>query len=161
MDWLLITFILVLLGGVAIVLEKCREWLTAGVGEDIPTTVDREREKLNGHWLAPRSSPEGEAAGAKAAHVKLFLIGRHFSVKWADNRFDQGTYQVDPAQKPSTIEFVVATGAHEGKTWPGIYRWRSDGLHLCCGRPGQERPTQFASDPERGWHMYFFVREGD
>jgi uncharacterized protein (TIGR03067 family) len=158
MNWCLGTLVLVLLAFAAVALGKCRDWLAGGVGEDVLSAADREREKLNRHWVARLQGTE-DSPGAMTPCVKLFLVGRRFTLKWPDGSFDQGTFTILLDRKPPAIDWTMASGAHAGKALCAIYRWAGGGFELCCGNVGQERPTEFVADVECGWRLYAFVRE--
>jgi uncharacterized protein (TIGR03067 family) len=154
MDGFVVTFVLILICAAVPLLSKLREWLSSDLNDDVGSAADREREKLNGHWVARSNHPDEPV-------VKLFFVGRRFTVKWADQSFDQGTYRVDPQKEPRTVDLEVANGAHAGKTFQGIYRWQRGELQWCCAGPECERPAQFTANPECNITLCEFIRDRD
>jgi uncharacterized protein (TIGR03067 family) len=69
-----------------------------------------------------------------------------------------GTFKLDPAQKPKTIDTTVKT---EGKDTveQGIYQLEGDTLTLCMARAGAERPKEFKTTDGDGVRKLVFKRE--
>ncbi len=57
---------------------------------------------------------------------------------------------VDPSRKPRTIDYQMTEGFTKGKRQLGIYEVDGDTFKACFGKPGAERPTDFASKPGDG-----------
>jgi uncharacterized protein (TIGR03067 family) len=70
---------------------------------------------------------------------KFTLINKQMNVS--------GTFTVDPARTPRTIDVVLTTADGPDITVLGIYKVRGDARQSCFALPGKERPTQFTTEP--------------
>jgi uncharacterized protein (TIGR03067 family) len=98
---------------------------------------------LDGTWL-PVS---GELAGEKYPEAtlkmtKLVIKDGKWTVTIGDIN-DAGTFTLDTAKKPNTMDIVGTDGPNKGKTIPAVYELKDDTLKICYGLDGKERPKEF------------------
>lgn len=66
-----------------------------------------------------------------------------FIVRRADGEIViEGTFSLDPATEPKSIDWQDTFGADAGKTFPAIYELDGDMVMFCAGDEG-DRPTEF------------------
>jgi RNA polymerase sigma factor (sigma-70 family) len=112
-----------------------------------PDEARRDREKLQGTWQAVSGEGNGQplADGYVKSYKATFTGDR---VKLTADDSGEGTYTLDPTQKPKAIDFRVSDGPG-GRTAEaiGIYEVEGDTLKLCMveARDGNQRPTEFAA----------------
>jgi RNA polymerase sigma factor (sigma-70 family) len=111
-----------------------------------PAKAADDKEKLQGTWAWVEAERGGKKAGdEEIKDFKMTFRGDKVNVDpGGDNR--EGTFQLDPKQKPKTIDLTLQDGAEKGKTIRGIYSLEGDTLKLCFNDEGdQDRPTDFTS----------------
>ena len=99
---------------------------------------------IQGTWLPVK----GELGGRPMADevlkiITLKLDGGNYEVT-AEN-VDKGTYTLDAAAKPKTIDITGTEGPNVGKKIPAIYELDGETLRICYGLGGGPRPTEFKS----------------
>jgi len=99
---------------------------------------------IQGTWLPVK----GELGGRPMADevlkiITLKLDGGNYEVT-AEN-VDKGTYTLDAAAKPKTIDITGTEGPNVGKKIPAIYELDGETLRICYGFGGGPRPTEFKS----------------
>jgi uncharacterized protein (TIGR03067 family) len=102
----------------------------------------RDLKALQGSWQMKKGVHGGtEATAAQAARIKLVISGKTFDFLLADgSSVDKAAFDLDAGQRPARIDLKKGD-----KTAKGIYLLDGDTLKLCVGRPGTERPREFAS----------------
>src|SRR5262245_44770912 len=99
---------------------------------------------IQGTWLPSKGELRGVAMKDDSLKlIKLKLDGSNYEVT-AEN-VDKGTYTIDSAAKPKTIDITGVEGPNAGKKIPGIYELNGDTLTICYGLSGSPRPTEFKS----------------
>jgi uncharacterized protein (TIGR03067 family) len=103
--------------------------------------------KIEGTWiLTAVVSGKGKAPEdllAKIMPTAVFKDGKYsFSVM---GKIDEaGTYKIDAAKKPASIDLVIDEGKHKGKTQLCIYKIEGEMLTLAVNMPGSTtRPKNF------------------
>jgi uncharacterized protein (TIGR03067 family) len=103
-----------------------------------------EQEALSGAWTVTYTARNGnELPAERMQNLQLVLEQDQFTWKQGDRVIAQGTFQIDPGSSPRTINLTAKKGETSGETVFGIYELNDEGLRICAGRPGQERPTSF------------------
>jgi uncharacterized protein (TIGR03067 family) len=99
---------------------------------------------IQGTWLPVKAELRGEPMKDEILKsITLKLDSGKYEVT-AEN-VDKGTYTVDPAAKPKTIDVTGVEGPNAGRKIPGIYELDGDTLRICYGLGGSPRPTEFKS----------------
>src|SRR5205814_1311594 len=99
---------------------------------------------IQGTWLPVKAELRG--APMKDDLLKKIILkldGGKYEVM-AEN-LDKGTYTINPAVKPRTIDILGTEGPNVGKKIPAIYELKGDTLRICYGLGGGPRPTEFTS----------------
>jgi uncharacterized protein (TIGR03067 family) len=108
----------------------------------------KDRVALQGTWKVVSVERLGKAEGDPGDFVMAF-IDDTFTVKKGDEVIVRGTFKVDPAKTPKTIDMKIAEAKKEqdnGKEVHGIYELGRDTLKWCAAEPGStERPKEFAT----------------
>jgi uncharacterized protein (TIGR03067 family) len=99
---------------------------------------------IQGTWLPSKGEIRGVTMNDDVLKlIKMKLDGRNYEV--TAESLDKGTYTIDPAAKPKTIDITGVEGPNAGKKIPGIYELNGDTLTICYGLGGSPRPTEFKS----------------
>lgn len=117
-----------------------------------------DRKSLEGKW----TPVSGELAGAKFPEaqlktITLMLADGKYTVTIAD-KVDVGTYKIDPAAKPKSIDITGTEGPNKGKTITAIYELDKDTLRVCYNLSGKDRPTEFTSSKEKPFFLVVYQR---
>jgi uncharacterized protein (TIGR03067 family) len=123
--------------------------------------VEADSKKLQGTWRMVAGENEGKSVAPE--EVKDYRIifeknGFTMTKEGEESKF-KGTFQLDPFQKPRTINLRVTespNSGERGKVSLGIYQLKKDRLELCLGEPGLEpRPHEFTT--KEGSKTIFFI----
>jgi uncharacterized protein (TIGR03067 family) len=99
---------------------------------------------IQGTWLPAKAELRGVTMNDDfLKSIVLKLEAGKYEVT-AEN-VDKGTYTIDPAAKPKTIDITGTEGPNVGKKIPAIYELDGDALRICYGLRGSPRPTEFKS----------------
>jgi len=138
---------------------------TAPATKDSP--VKKEVAKLAGTWVVStvesngRSATDDELEGLRY----VFTADGAWKLQKATQTLAEGTYKLDPAKKPKTIDYqIVKTIAAQdkGKTSLGIYELAGDRLKVCRTWPeNEERPGDFSAGPGSKRILTEFKRQKD
>jgi uncharacterized protein (TIGR03067 family) len=135
-----------------------------GAGQNPPKKdqLKEEKKKLQGTWTAVAVERDGQAVPedeVRQVGLRLVFEGDKFHARdAADKLLEEGTYQVDPAKKPRTINFIIKLGNAKELTQYGIYEVKGDSLKVCFARPGKVRPTGFVTKGNNGHRITVFKR---
>lgn len=121
---------------------------------------------LLGDWLGVGGWENGKVKNEVKGHVLTFT-DKDFTVKDKDGKLAYGgTYTIDAAKTPATIDFVHTEGNAKGKTWLGI--WKTGGKKtdptelLICDNAAdvtKPRPKDFQTPTGSGHTMVEFTRK--
>ncbi len=108
---------------------------------------EKERDKLQGKWVAVALDQEGKkvpAENLKDARLTLVIKGDRFTFT-SPRRTQTGTFRIDPSKKPRTIDLMVTSesGKEKKSTVLGIYEWVGPKLRIAADRG--KRPSEFKS----------------
>jgi uncharacterized protein (TIGR03067 family) len=127
-----------------------------------PAATAQDVAALAGVWTAVAAERDGGPAADVVGHV-LSFEGDAFAIVGRDGALLYGgTFAVDAAASPPTIDFVNVEGEAAGQTWEGI--WRLDGATLTIADdapdPARARPATFAAPAGSGVVLVTFERAG-
>jgi uncharacterized protein (TIGR03067 family) len=128
-------------------------------GKSKETAMQDEYRRFEGTWRF--TSMEAEGHQVPLDHfkgAKLVLKGDQFTMIDPIATY-RGTYVVDLAAQPKTIDIHFTDGPEKAKTVEGIYRLEGDTYTVCIGMAGKSRPTEFASKPGSGHVLEVLTRE--
>ena len=117
----------------------------------------KDEAKLECTWVVVSSVKDGKDDDDIKGDKVTFKDGK-IHIKNPDKNKDvQGTYKVDDAAKPKTID-ITPEGAD--KVIAGIFKVDGDKLTVCAvHEPGGTRPTEFASKADSGVILVELKRE--
>ncbi len=100
---------------------------------------------LDGTWEMIRAELGGEdSPDLLALRVELELAGGAYTVRFAGQVADRGTYACDAACVPATLVISGVAGPNAGRLIPCIYQLAGDRLRVCYGLDGAA-PAAFAT----------------
>jgi uncharacterized protein (TIGR03067 family) len=108
----------------------------------------KDQEKLQGDWTFVSGERDGQPFPEELAQsLKRTMTKDKFTIRNGEEVVSQGTFKLDPSQKPKTIELKV-----EGSDQPvhGIYELDGDMFKICYAAPGEERPKKFSTQAGSG-----------
>lgn len=123
-------------------------WLIAVAGASDEVTGDLKR--LQGTWQAAGFVIDGKELAAKDREALKLVIKGTRGTFTRDDKQVHGTYALDEAASPKTIDITLADGPDKGKKKLGIYEIKDGVLRLCVGPVGGKRPTKFESAADSG-----------
>ncbi len=107
----------------------------------------KDKEKLQGTWTAVSGEKEGKEDPEAKEHALVFE-GDKFSVKRGDKVVVRGTFKINAAKSPKTMDIEISEGPDDvkDKTAQAIYALDGDELTWCVAEPGSgERPEKLAT----------------
>jgi uncharacterized protein (TIGR03067 family) len=116
---------------------------------------------LTGTWTATDAVRDGAPAVDVVGHRLTFADDSFRIVKPDGALVYGGSYRVDPAAVPPSIDFVNTEGEAAGVSWAGI--WRLDDTLVIADNapdPSRPRPTAFAAPDGSGYVLVTFAPGG-
>jgi len=124
-------------------------------------SVEDEKRMIEGTWTLvavelggqklPGESFKDAAAGATAGRL-ILTDGRY------TYQNDQGTYKINPADRPRTMDLTGTAGPNQGKTFSAIYELTADSLKICYDLGGKMRPSEFTTRAGTKQFLAFYKR---
>jgi uncharacterized protein (TIGR03067 family) len=97
---------------------------------------------IQGTWIV--GSINGQEAPSGAQEMTLTFTGEKYEQALGGQVNERGTFKVDAAKKPMTIDLAIGEGTDAGKTQLGIFEVSGDSMKLHLDSPGAaQRPTDF------------------
>jgi uncharacterized protein (TIGR03067 family) len=131
------------------------------VGADDPKADDARKdvEALQGTWSMVSASIDGEEVPEDQVRAgKLVVEGDRYTATLGE-RTVPATFKVDASKGPRQIDFTYTGGPQGGQTVKGIYKIDGDRFVMCRAlRPGDDRPTEFATGAESGLILVVWKR---
>jgi uncharacterized protein (TIGR03067 family) len=121
-------------------------------------SVDQEDIKaLQGTWQLVHAESAGKPMPKQQIQgVKLVISGTQLKLEFGGEN-STGTFTIDPAKKPKTIDSTINFDGDRGKTL-GIYALDGDRLQLCCSIDGKTRPKALATTPTEAITLWTYKR---
>lgn len=105
------------------------------------TPPQNQLEKLQGKWTLRGVN---RLFGTLEIDKKL-----GYTYKVLPNYVEIGTVSLD-SKNPTWINFSITAGSNKGNVALGTYKFEDAELHLCVGKLGDKRPSDFVDDPKMG-----------
>jgi len=125
--------------------------------DDAQDKVDKD--KLKGTWKAVSSVDDGQDE-PDPGQYELIFDGDAVTVRKAGRDFFKGTFTLNTAVDPKTIDLSITEGKHEGGRMLGIYTWDGGRWKWCTTTPqGGDRPREFTCEPGSGHLLVVLKKE--
>ena len=122
--------------------------------------TEQDLEKMQGDWAAVSMMRDGEKIPDDDAQALFRTVkGREYSVFRYRKVIGKGTFTIDAAKKPKTIDALPADGSTKTKPLLGIYEIERDRYKLCFAPPGKDRPADFVCHEGSGHTLTVWERE--
>jgi uncharacterized protein (TIGR03067 family) len=111
---------------------------------------------IQGTWRI-QSLEQGDTKAPEALikNIKYVFTKDKLAVKFEDGKDEEGTFKLEPTNKPKWITVVRGD-----KTDLGIYVLEGDTLKVCVAeKGGRDRPTEFAVKPNSKQSLLVLKRE--
>ena len=119
--------------------------------------VDPDMKALQGTWQLVDAESGGRPVPKRQIEgVKLVISGTQLKLE-SGGESSTGTFTIDPAKKPKTIDSTINFDGDRGKTL-GIYALDGDTLKLCCSIDGKTRPKALATTPTEAVTLWTYKR---
>lgn len=98
---------------------------------------------LSGTWVPIAADVAGKPLFVAELRVKYFVLesGAYSIIDRTNHVVDSGSYYVNEAAQPATLDIVGRDGPSAGRTLRAIFQLDEDSLTVCYDLDGQERPA--------------------
>jgi uncharacterized protein (TIGR03067 family) len=121
------------------------------LGADSPgETAKQEKEALQGNWTVNHARRGGKK-DASLVDATVIIAGDTFVSKSGETVQARGTWKIDVSKNPWTIDLLYTEGQEKGQRLRGIYTRNKGTWILLFSAPGENRPTSFEQDKEKGF----------
>jgi uncharacterized protein (TIGR03067 family) len=129
------------------------------IAADEPKKID-DGAQLKGEWKVVSLKQGGEAAPAEFVKgIKINFDGKDY-VNTAGDMVEEGSYTLDAAQSPKTIDLDIKKGPDAGKKQLGIYKLEEGKFFLTVSKAGsKDRPKSFETKEGDDNVQFVFDRE--
>lgn len=129
-------------------------------GDPNVATPAAEAQKFAGTWKLVSLERDGIKVEAQMiSDTRLVFDANQYTYKGQDGKRDQGTFQLDMAQKPAVIVTKQADGVQIGKSLSRIYTWvDADTLKFCAPGPDEKMPDGFTAPHGSGRELAVWKR---
>jgi uncharacterized protein (TIGR03067 family) len=139
-------------------------WLTAASAAPVwsaeSEAVKKDLALLQGEWSMISGSADGQPMPEEVRkQMRRVCKGDEATTTMAGQVYLKAKITLDPSKKPKTIDYEMTGGFTQGKKQLGIYEVDGDTFKSCFGKPGAERPADFASKPGDGRTLSVWKRE--
>jgi uncharacterized protein (TIGR03067 family) len=119
----------------------------------------QQSKKLEGSWSVTSAvRNRNELPAERLANVQAIFRDGRFAFTQGDKALTEGTFQIDPAKTPRTIDLTTIDANGNEKTTLAIYDLAEDMLRICGAQPGVERPSEFVANDGSGHTLTTFQR---
>jgi uncharacterized protein (TIGR03067 family) len=125
-------------------------------GGPVPDAAKKELEQFQGSWKAVATHADGrQATDDEVQSTRLIVEGCKFTLTIKQSSIS-GTFTVNPAKTPRTIDVQLTSNEGRQVKFLGIYQIQGDKRKSCFALPGKERPTSFS--PAKGYFGFEWRR---
>ena len=103
--------------------------------------------ELDGEWEMKSVVRGGKEAAADEPKASWTIQGDALTLR-VGARSVKVAIKADPSKTPRAIDVTPEEGPHKGEVMKAIYESNGEELRTCHGKPGKDRPTEFASKEE-------------
>lgn len=132
--------------------------LGAGDGLQSEDIAKKELQRFQGSWKAVsiQRADGGQASRDELQSTRLVVKGTKFTLT-GKNYTISGTFAINPARTPKTIDVLLTSKDGRETKLLGIYQIQGETRKSCFALPNKERPTQFSS--EKGYIGFEWRRD--
>jgi uncharacterized protein (TIGR03067 family) len=131
--------------------------LIGAEGADDNTT--RESKELKGAWsVRSVMRNRNELPAERRKDLQMIFQGGRFAFKQGNNTLTEGTFRLNLAKAPRTIDLTTIDANGINQTTLAIYDLSDDSLKICGAQPGENRPGEFATMDGSGHTMIILRR---
>lgn len=98
---------------------------------------------IQGKWIVVSSESDGKKSEQPVGAV-ITVDGIHMTSRYKDKAY-KDRYEIDPTKKPKWIDITRSGDDDEILKFRGIYFIEGHTLTICHAKPGDKRPTEFAT----------------
>ena len=135
----------------------------ASADENKEELIKKDRQQIEGTWRIVGVDVNGTAA--KDEDLKKMMVVNKSDGTWTllseGKEISKGTSEIDPTQKPKTIDFTQTEGDGKASQYLGIYQLGGKTRKMCFAPPGKPRPSEFVSTAESGNILVRFERKSN
>ena len=135
--------------------------LLSAAEDEKQAAIKKDRMKYEGTWRVVSLEANGKKTPEE--DVKKITVVNKADGTWIlqvdGEKVTQGTSEIDPMQRPKTIDFIETEGDNKGKIVLGIYELEDDTRKLCYAQVGRDRPSEFSAPAGSGHILVVFKRE--
>ena len=126
-------------------------------GED---AVEKDRKLYQGTWKVASFVVDGKEVDQNNANKLIFInkADGAWIVEADGKEISSGKSDIDPTQKPKTIDFMPTSGVFSGNEYLGIYELGKDTRKICFAEKSKGRPTEFEAPAGSGRFLLTFER---
>ena len=121
-------------------------------GDSKEDAIKKERKRFEGTWQVESAEVDGHKLSDDDA--KAFTVINAVDGKWSIEQngkvVAKGTSEIDPTQKPKTVDLTQTDGNGAGQKLLGIYEITKDTRKVCFAPADKARPTEFAAPSGSG-----------
>jgi uncharacterized protein (TIGR03067 family) len=119
----------------------------------------RDLERFQGKWAVVSMTIDGKTKGDEEIKDQFRVFkGAMVTGMSKDKEIVTGSMKIDPTKSPAHIDATFEDGPAKGTTLKGIYEFEGDGLTICYGGIGKDRPTVLTSKPSSGASLVVLKR---
>lgn len=128
-------------------------------GEPAADKGKEETKKLQGTWKVLAIERDEEKSDKSGDDIKLIFTANNLTAK-TPNGDHKGTFKIDAAATPKTIDVMLTDGPDADKSVVGIYELKGNDLKICFAKPGeQDRPKEYVTKNGTGIMVLTLKRE--
>jgi uncharacterized protein (TIGR03067 family) len=131
----------------------------AAASDERQSASQSDLERLQGIWRLESEVIDGQKQPAAPVKTRMTYTGHHWVQAVGAEATIEGSSELRPDRVPKEIDISPSSGPGAGLVLLGIYRLSDDTYESCFVLPGNERPTDFTSEPNAGRHHVVFKRE--
>ena len=126
----------------------------------VSLNAEEKKKGFVGTWVPT----EGQLNGEKLPEdflksIKLVIAADNKYSATAGEQTETGTFKVDDAKKPTTMDIVPGDGPKKGETVLAIYEMKGDTMKVCYSLEGKERPKEFTSTADNKHLVFVYKRQ--
>jgi uncharacterized protein (TIGR03067 family) len=121
---------------------------------------NKELKKLQGIWIPISVEIDGSVASPdELRKMRVTITDNEWILHIEGKLVAKGTFKVDPAKEPATIDMIDPQARARKQAKLGIYKLDGDMLVTCFAALGKERPSKFSGNARNGQELVVYKRQ--